>query len=88
MTDEQIITLYGTRWCFDSRRSRRVFDQNNIPYRYVDIDQDAEGRKFVEEVNHGMRSVPTIVFPDGAVLVEPTDDELREKLGINQEARP
>jgi len=41
-----------------------------------------EGRKFVESVNHGNRSVPTIVFPDGSVLTEPADMTLRAKLGL------
>jgi len=74
------IVLYGTTWCFDSRRARRVFDELEIPYRWVDIDQDPEARKFVEEVNHGYRSVPTIIFPDGTMLVEPSNGVLREKL--------
>lgn len=82
MTDDQIIILYGTRWCFDSRRARRVLDENSIPYTYIDIDEDHDGRRFVEQVNHGYRSVPTIVFPDGSILVEPGNDELRAKLGI------
>jgi mycoredoxin len=78
---EQIL-VYGTTWCGDTRRARRVFDENNIPYQWIDIDQDAEARKYVEEVNHGYRSVPTIVFPDGSMLVEPTSSELMKKLGL------
>jgi len=78
----KIIKVYGTRWCFDSRRARKVLDQNNIPYEFVDIDENPDGRKFVEETNRGYRSVPTIVFPDGSILVEPGDLELLDKLGI------
>jgi glutaredoxin len=48
----------------------------------VDIDQDPEGREYVMKVNDGSRSVPTIVFPDGSILVEPSNAELAEKLGI------
>lgn len=86
MTDEKLITLYGTRWCFDSRRARRVLDQHQIPYIYIDIDENLEGRSFVEHVNRGFRSVPTIVFPDGSILVEPSDEALRAKLGIPEES--
>jgi mycoredoxin len=86
LTDEKIITLYGTRWCFDSRRSRRVLDRHNIPYTYIDIDENLEGRRFVEQVNRGFRSVPTIVFPDGSILVEPSDEVLRARLGIHEES--
>jgi glutaredoxin len=73
------IILYGTTWCFDTRQSRRFLDNNQIPYRYIDINNDQEARAFVEKVNHGCRSVPTIVFPDQCILVEPSDAELDEK---------
>ena len=76
------ILLYGTTWCGDTRRARRFLDQNNIQYKWIDIDQDVEARKFVEEVNHGFRSVPTIIFPDGSMLVEPPTAKLAEKLGL------
>jgi mycoredoxin len=76
------IAIYGTSWCGGTRRARLVFDQNHIAYRWVDIDKDAAARKFVEETNHGYRSVPTIVFSDGSILVEPSDLELSKKLGL------
>lgn len=81
MTDSNpIIVMYGTTWCFDSRRARRIFDELEIPYQWIDIDKDPEARSYVEEVNHGFRSVPTIIFPDGSMLVEPSNEILREKL--------
>jgi mycoredoxin len=41
---------------------------------------DKEACAFVESVNKGKRSVPTIVLPDGSILVEPTDAELEKKI--------
>jgi hypothetical protein len=48
----------------------------------VDIESDKEGCKFVETTNRGFRSVPTIVFPDGSILVEPSTLKLAQKFGI------
>jgi glutaredoxin-like protein len=79
---EKIIVMYGTNWCYETRRARQVFDQNQIAYQWIDIDRDLEARKYVESVNNGYRSVPTIVFPDGSILVEPSIAELNRKLGI------
>jgi mycoredoxin len=79
--DEKII-VYGTEWCGDCRRSRRFFDQHNIPYLWINIDRDPEAEQFVLNTNGGMRSVPTIVFPDHSLLVEPSPYRLAEKLGI------
>lgn len=78
-----MIIMYGTTWCYETRRARATFDQNNIPYIWIDIDEDMEARQFVERVNNGYRSVPTIVFPDGSILVEPSVAELNRKLGLN-----
>ncbi len=82
MDGEQKIKMYGTTWCGSSRTARRLLDENHIAYDWVDIDQDMDARKYVEEVNRGYRSVPTIVFPDGSMLVEPTTSALKEKLGV------
>lgn len=79
---DEIIKLYGTSWCGGTRRARRMLDDNKIPYRWIDIDQDKEAQAFVEKTNKGFRSVPTILFTDGSLLVEPSDEQLAEKLGV------
>lgn len=79
--DESVeIVMYGTHWCGDCFRSEKLLKRRNISYRYVDIDEDAHARDFVLEVNEGYASVPTIIFPDGEILVEPSNRELEEKL--------
>lgn len=83
----EIITLYGTGWCPDCKRSKQFFGEQRIPYAYVDVDADAEAMAFVEKVNNGMRSIPTIIFPDGSVLVEPSNAQLAEKLGMQSRAK-
>lgn len=83
----EIITLYGTGWCPDCKRSKQFFGEQRVPYDYVDVDADAEAMAFAEKTNKGMRSIPTIVFPDGAVLVEPSNAQLAEKLGLQTRAR-
>lgn len=84
-TMTQQITIYGTAWCGDCRRALRVLDQERWPYRYVDIEFNDDARAYVEEVNRGYRSVPTIVFPDGTVMVEPSSSSLLQKLAALQD---
>jgi mycoredoxin len=76
------ITLYGTSWCGGSRRARLLFDQHHIPYRWVDIDSNEKAARYVESLADGNRSVPTIVWPDGSFLVEPSSEALAKKLGV------
>ena len=78
-----LITIYGTSWCGGSRRARLLFDRNNISYTWIDIDLDDKSAKYVERLNHGFRSVPTIIWPDGSMLVEPSEDQIAKKLGID-----
>jgi glutaredoxin-like protein len=77
------IICYGTRWCPDCWRARWLLDQYQIPYKWIDIDRDPEARAYVQQINGGYRSVPTIVFPDGSILVEPSHAELAEKLSLS-----
>ncbi len=86
MNDSNII-IYGVNWCWDSRRARRFFDKNKISYTFINIDKDKRGEQFVLEANDGLRSVPTIVFNDGSILVEPSTSELTNKLNITPSDR-
>lgn len=74
------ITMYATPYCGDTRRARRVLDDMHVEYDFVDIRQDQEAARWVEKVNSGFRSSPTIHFPDGSILVEPSEAVLRAKL--------
>lgn len=72
--------MYGTTWCGDCRRAKRFFDGRGIPYDWVDIEQDEAAYSLVLQRNNGKRVVPTIVFPDGSHLAEPSDAELDAKM--------
>ena len=84
---EAKITVYGAPWCPDCKRSKQFLGEQRVPYNWVDIDQDEEGRSYVQQVNNGRQIIPTIVFEDGSILVEPTNAELAAKLGISPKAK-
>ena len=81
------ITMYGTLWCGDCKRAKKFLGEQRIRYDYVDVEQDADGLAFIEPVNNGKQIVPTIVFGDGGILVEPTNAELAAKLGLKTTAK-
>jgi glutaredoxin-like protein len=74
------ITVYGKSWCGDCARARRILDKRQMAYEWIDIEENADGARYVEQVNDGFQSVPTIVFPDGSILVEPSNKILEGKL--------
>lgn len=84
---ESKVTVYGAYWCPDCRRAKRFLGEQFVPYKWVDIEQDKDGEKYVLEKNQGKRIIPTIVFKDGSFLVEPSNAELAKKLGLKTEAK-
>ncbi|MGC1908585.1 MAG: FAD-dependent oxidoreductase [Candidatus Dormiibacterota bacterium] len=80
------ITVYGAPWCPDCKRSKQFLAQHRVAFKWVDIDQDKEGLQFVERLQQGGRTIPTIVFGADDYLLEPTDEELARKLGLSLKA--
>ena len=80
------IKVYGSPWCPDCKLSKKFLAEHRIPMDWIDIDTDPDGLRVVEEIQSGGHSIPTIVFPDGSHLIEPSDDVLARKLGLTLEA--
>jgi mycoredoxin len=73
------IVMYSVEWCPDCRRAKFFFKRKKIDILEVDVSADKKAEAFVKELNHGNRSVPTIILPDGSMMVEPSSDELEAK---------
>jgi len=70
------IIIYGAMWCPDTLRALSFMNQNKIDFEFRDINEDEENTKFVNETNNGKTIIPTIIFPDGTILTEPSNSEL------------
>lgn len=82
--EQSEITVYGANWCGDCRRSKKFMDDNGVGYHWVDIENDPAAIDLVLKLNGGKRIIPTIVFEDGSILIEPTNSELAKKLGVGK----
>ncbi|MGB8646278.1 MAG: FAD-dependent oxidoreductase, partial [Anaerolineae bacterium] len=80
------LTVYGASWCSDCKRAKMFLGEQRVHYNWVDVEQNADGLAFVENANHGKRIIPTIVFDDGSLLIEPSNAELAAKLGLQTQA--
>jgi len=74
------IVVYGTPTCPQVGPVRALLGQTDAPFVYVNIAADRQARERVREINAGADSVPTLAFPDGTSLTEPSAGELRRKL--------
>ena len=89
-TPETQITMYSTAWCPDCLRAKMVLKKLRVPFKEIDVDKNPEGHQIVIAHNNGQRIVPTIFFPDGSALVEPSNQALTNKvaeLGLLPESK-
>src|SRR6266849_35424 len=81
------IKLYGTNWCSDCKRSKKFRGEQRVHYEFIDIEENMEGQAVVRGYQKGGLSIPTIVFEDGSVLIEPSNAEIAAKLGLETKAK-
>ncbi len=86
-SDVRELVVYGASWCPDCRRAKEFLGSNRIPYQWIDLEANPERTAEVEDLNGGKRIIPTIIFPDGSFIAEPSNDELAEKLNISRSAK-
>lgn len=79
-TATDTVTMYSTSWCGYCRRLKSQLDREGIAYTEVNIELDPESAKFVETVNNGSQLVPTVLFPDGSALANPSLAQVKQKL--------
>lgn len=74
------ITIYSTTWCGYCRRLKSQLDSVGIGYTEVNIEEQPDAAAFVEQVNGGNQTVPTVVFPDGSAATNPSLADVRARL--------
>jgi thioredoxin reductase (NADPH) len=81
------LKLYGALWCPDSRRSRQFLREHRIAYEWIDIADKEDIMATLPALPEGKPRIPTLIFPDGGVLVAPSNPEIASKLGLHTEAK-
>ena len=75
------VIMYGADWCRDCRRTEALLDSLGVEWTKVDVEASAESAALAQKIS-GRMNIPVVVFADGSHLVEPSDDAVREKLGV------
>ncbi|WP_433083479.1 mycoredoxin [Dactylosporangium sp. CA-052675] len=75
-----MLTMYSTTWCGYCHRLKTQMDREGIQYQVIDIERDPEAAKFVETVNGGNQTVPTLRFDDGTSMTNPTIVQVKKHL--------
>lgn len=75
------LTMYSTPWCGYCRRLKSQLGREDITFEEIDIEADSVAAEYVMKVNGGNQTVPTLVFPDGSALTNPSLTQIKDKLG-------
>ncbi len=74
------MTIYSTAWCGYCHRLMKQLDREGVGYDVVDIEQVPSAAEYVMSVNGGNQTVPTVVFPDGSALTNPSLAQVKQRL--------
>ena len=74
------LTMYTTQWCAFCRRLKSQLARDGITMTEVDIERDPAAADYVMSVNGGNQTVPTLVFPDGSVMVNPSATQVKKRM--------
>ncbi len=85
MNIQKQIKFYGATWCPDCRRAKQFLDEQQVTYEYINIDEVEGAAEEVVRINEGYQSIPTMLFPNGIILVEPSNEELKHALEENKD---
>lgn len=80
--DSTTLRMYSTQWCGYCQRLKAQLGREGIAIEEIDIELDPEAAAFVESVNGGNQTVPTVVFPDGTAMTNPSIGQVKERLGL------
>lgn len=78
-----LVTMYTTAWCGFCHRLKAQMGREGIEVTEVDIEADPAAAAFVEGVNGGNQTVPTLVFADGTTLTNPSIGQVKAQLGLS-----
>ncbi|MEV4164118.1 mycoredoxin [Nonomuraea dietziae] len=74
------LTVYSTTWCGPCKRLKSQLTREGISYNEVDIERNPAAAEFVMSVNNGNQTVPTVLFPDGTAVTNPSVREVKARL--------
>lgn len=72
--------VFSATWCGHCTRLKGQLDRLDLAYDTVDVDKQPEHLPRLAEANGGDWLIPTVIFPDGEVLVNPPAREVAARV--------
>jgi len=75
------LSLVGHRWSARAHAIKDYLTRNQVPYRWLDVEEDPEAKRLADAAGHTDLLKPLVILADGTALVDPSNREISEKLG-------
>ncbi|KAB8319548.1 response regulator [Tolypothrix campylonemoides VB511288] len=80
------IRVIGNRWSPHSHQVKDFLARNQVPYQWMDIELSEEAQKLTEYAGDDKLNLPVVLFADGSHLIQPTNLQIAEKIGLRTQA--
>jgi len=80
------LRIIGSRFSLDARRLRDFASRNRVPYRWEDLEEDADAEATLRAFGVSPDQTPVVIWKGRTVLRNPSNEELAELLGLRHEA--
>ena len=81
------IRVVGSRWSPQSHQVKSFLASNQVPYQWLDLELEPEAKRLVTYAESDeQQQLPLVLFPDGSQLVQPSNAQLAEKIGLRTHA--
>lgn len=81
------VRIVGHRWSAASFALRDFLARNLVPYHWVDIERDGEAEALLAQLRLDPATLPVVILPDGTTLVQPSQREVAERIGLETRAQ-
>ena len=80
------IKIVGDRWSPQGHALRDFLARSQVPYRWLDVERDAEAKRLLASAEFTPDDLPAVVFEDGSKLSKPSQGEVAQKAGLRTQA--
>jgi len=81
------IRVIGSRWSPQSHQIKDFLARNSVPYQWLEIETESEARSLVTYVEGGAAQLPLVLLPDGSHLIQPSNVQIADKIGLSTRAQ-
>ena len=77
------VRVIGHRWGRAAHEVKEFLARHQVAYRSVDLDDDEEARRLLEQTGLGEGDLPVLIFEDGFYLARPSLVEVADRIGLH-----